>query len=134
MIAVQQYHVSLPPQSYREEIARARTFGFLKEVQYLRSIGLARGGSLENAIVLDDKKILNQEGLRYDDEFVRHKILDAIGDMSLLGMPFVGIYEAFAGSHHLNHVLTKKILEDASNYEIVTITPQQEKVFEPVFA
>ncbi len=134
VIADQQYHVTLTPQSYREEIARARTFGFLKEVQYLRSIGLARGGSLENAIVLDDKKILNQEGLRYDDEFVRHKILDAIGDMSLLGMPFVGIYEAFAGSHHLNHVLTKKILEDASNYEIVTITPQQEKVFEPVFA
>lgn len=106
---------------YKENISRARTFGFLHEVQYLRSIGLAQGGSLDNAIVLDDQKILNPEGLRYDDEFVRHKILDAIGDMSLLGYTMVGEYNAHAGSHHLNHLLTKKLLESPENYEIIDL-------------
>ena len=104
--------------AYIEEIAKARTFGFLKEIQYLRSKGLALGGSLENAIVLDDKKILN-DNLRYNDEFVRHKILDAIGDMRLLGYNFIGSYEAIASGHHLNHLLTKAILADAINYELV---------------
>ncbi|BCD67574.1 UDP-3-O-acyl-N-acetylglucosamine deacetylase [Nitratiruptor sp. YY09-18] len=111
---------------YIKEIAKARTFGFLHEVQYLRSIGLALGGSLENAIVLDDKKVLNSEGLRYSDEFVRHKILDAIGDLSLLGMPLMGRYEAFAGSHKLNHQLTLALLESKS-YKIIEAkenTPQ----------
>jgi len=111
---------------YIKQIARARTFGFLHEVQYLRSIGLALGGSLENAIVLDDKKVLNSEGLRYPDEFVRHKILDAIGDLSLLGMPIMGHYEAFAGSHRLNHQLTLA-LQEGVNYEILEVaqdTPQ----------
>jgi len=102
---------------YKDEIARARTFGFLKEVQYLRSIGLALGGSLDNAIVLDDEKVLNRDGLRFKDEFVRHKILDAIGDMVLLGATFIGEYSSFAGSHHLNHLLTKKVLENS--YEFV---------------
>jgi UDP-3-O-[3-hydroxymyristoyl] N-acetylglucosamine deacetylase len=102
---------------YKDEIARARTFGFLKEVQYLRSIGLALGGSLDNAIVLDDEKILNRDGLRFRDEFVRHKILDAIGDMVLLGSTFIGEYSSFAGSHHLNHLLTKKVLENS--YQVV---------------
>ncbi len=105
--------------SYIEQIARARTFGFLHQVQYLRSQGLALGGSLDNAIVLDEKRVLNPEGLRYEDEFVRHKILDAIGDLSLLGMAVMGEYEAYAASHHLNHLLTQKILEDSRNYEIV---------------
>lgn len=108
-------------QGYRDEIARARTFGFLKEVQYLRSIGLALGGNLDNAIVLDDKKILNEEGLRYEDEFVRHKILDAIGDMALLGIPFLGRYEAYAGSHKLNHLLTKRLLESPECFEVVSV-------------
>jgi UDP-3-O-[3-hydroxymyristoyl] N-acetylglucosamine deacetylase len=106
---------------YKENISRARTFGFLHEVQYLRSLGLALGGSLNNAIVLDDQKILNAEGLRYDNEFVRHKILDAIGDMCLLGYTMIGEYNAHAGSHHLNHLLTKKLLEDPSNYEIIDL-------------
>ncbi len=119
VIAEQHFDLTFSRETYREEIARARTFGFLHEVQYLRSKGLALGGSLENAVVLDDKKVLNPEGLRYPDEFVRHKILDAIGDMSLLGVNFVGEYEAFAGSHDLNHRLTLALFKDPANYEIV---------------
>jgi len=109
--------------NYIEEISRARTFGFLKEVQYLRSIGLALGGNLDNAIVLDDKGILN-DNLRYEDEFVRHKILDAIGDMSLIGANFIGKYEAFASGHHLNHLLTLKLFEENA-YEIVTFSKEE---------
>ncbi len=121
VIGEQQFRFDYSIEEYKENISRARTFGFLHEVQYLRSIGLALGGSLENAIVLDDQKILNPDGLRYDDEFVRHKILDAIGDMSLLGYTMIGEYEAIAGSHHLNHLLTKKLLEDPANYEIIDL-------------
>ena len=120
MIGKQHYVFKYSLKNYIDEIAKARTFGFLKEVQYLRSIGLALGGSLENAIVLDDKKILN-DSLRYKDEFVRHKILDAIGDMSLIGYNFVGKYEAFASGHHINHLLTKALYADANNYEIVEV-------------
>jgi UDP-3-O-[3-hydroxymyristoyl] N-acetylglucosamine deacetylase len=119
LIKEQNFRFDFSKDSYIEEIARARTFGFLKEVEYLRSIGLAKGGSLDNAIVLDDKRVLNIDGLRFEDEFVRHKILDAIGDLSLLGYPIVGKYEAFASSHHLNHLLTLELLSDEKNYEIV---------------
>ena len=120
-IGVQKFRFDYSIADYKENISRARTFGFLHEVQYLRSIGLAQGGSLENAIVLDDQKVLNPEGLRYDDEFVRHKILDAIGDMSLLGYTMIGEYNAHAGSHHLNHLLTKKLLQNPENYEIIDL-------------
>jgi UDP-3-O-[3-hydroxymyristoyl] N-acetylglucosamine deacetylase len=135
-IGEQEFRFDYSIPEYKENISRARTFGFLHEVQYLRSIGLAQGGSLENAIVLDDQKVLNPEGLRYDDEFVRHKILDAIGDMSLLGYTMVGEYSAHAGSHHLNHLLTKKVLESPENYEIVDLEEVQEKVevFEKAYA
>lgn len=127
LIQVQNYDFVFTRENFKNEIGRARTFGFLKEVQYLRSIGLAKGGSLENAIVLDDSKILNPEGLRFEDEFVRHKVLDAIGDMTLLGMHFIGHYEASAGSHRLNHLLTKKLLESPENYEIVEFSFEGEK-------
>ena len=127
LIQVQNYDFVFTRENFKHEIGRARTFGFLKEVQYLRSIGLAKGGSLENAIVLDDSKILNPEGLRFEDEFVRHKVLDAIGDMTLLGMHFIGHYEASAGSHELNHLLTKKLLESPENYEIVEFSFEGEK-------
>ena len=120
VIGKQDYVLKFTKESYKKEISRARTFGFLKEIQYLRSIGLALGGSLDNAIVIDDKKILN-ENLRYNDEFVRHKILDAIGDMSLLGYAIIGEYNAHAGSHHLNHLLTKELLKDPQNYEIIDL-------------
>lgn len=117
----QQFTFYFSKENYKNQIARARTFGFLHEVQYLRSKGLALGGSLENAVVLDDKKVLNPEGLRFKDEFVRHKVLDAIGDMSLLGLNFIGHYEAFAGSHDLNHKLTLELLRSKENYEIVEL-------------
>ncbi|RDU51818.1 UDP-3-O-[3-hydroxymyristoyl] N-acetylglucosamine deacetylase [Helicobacter sp. MIT 00-7814] len=120
-IKEQSYKFTFSTKDYIEQIARARTFGFLNEVNYLRSIGLAKGGDLSNCIVLDENGIMNKEGLRYKDEFVRHKILDAIGDMALIGMPLLGTYIAFAGSHKLNHLLTEKILSDADSYEIVSL-------------
>jgi len=123
-IGQQQFKFDYSIEEYKENISRARTFGFLHEVQYLRSIGLAQGGSLDNAIVLDDQKIINPEGLRFDDEFVRHKILDAIGDMSLLGYTMIGEYNAHAGSHHLNHLLTKELLKDPENYEIIDLAEE----------
>ena len=132
MIGDQKYHFNFSTKNYIEEIARARTFGFLKEVQYLRSIGLALGGSLENAIVLDDKGILN-ENLRFPDEFVRHKILDAIGDMSLLGANFIGEYQAFASGHHLNHLLTLKVFEEEA-YEIISVSSKEELAIAKVFS
>lgn len=136
IIGNQEFHFDYSVAEYKENISRARTFGFLHEVQYLRSIGLAQGGSLENAIVLDENKVLNPDGLRYDDEFVRHKILDAIGDMSLLGYTIIGEYDAHAGSHHLNHLLTKKLLSDPENYEIIDLEGaiENEEVFELAYA
>jgi len=134
VIQNQRYDFVFTKSNYLKEISRARTFGFLKEVQYLRSIGKARGGSLDNAVVLDEKKVLNTEGLRFQDEFVRHKILDAIGDMMLLGMPFFARYESFAGSHNLNFQLTKAVLEDKDAYEVVEIGTVAETVMEKAFA
>ncbi|MEA3331873.1 MAG: UDP-3-O-acyl-N-acetylglucosamine deacetylase [Campylobacterota bacterium] len=134
VIQNQDYILEFTKENYKNEIARARTFGFLHEVQYLRSKGLALGGSLENAIVLDEKKVLNPEGLRFSDEFVRHKILDAIGDMSLIGMNFVGNYEALAGSHDLNHKLTIELLKDADNYEVVELVSEKTKELEKAYA
>ena len=134
VINKQEYVLEFTKESYKNEIARARTFGFLHEVQYLRSKGLALGGTLENAIVLDDKKILNPEGLRFPDEFVRHKILDAIGDMSLIGMNFIGNYEAMAGSHDLNHKLTVELLKNPENYEIVELVGEKTAELEKAYA
>lgn len=135
-IGSQKYHFDYSIEEYKDSISKARTFGFLHEVQYLRSIGLALGGSMENAIVLDETKILNPEGLRYDDEFVRHKILDAIGDMALLEYTMIGEYDAIAGSHHLNHLLTKKLYEDKENYEIIDLeeAKHEAEMFELAFA
>ncbi|NPA59748.1 MAG: UDP-3-O-acyl-N-acetylglucosamine deacetylase [Epsilonproteobacteria bacterium] len=134
VINKQEYVLEFTKETYKNEIARARTFGFLHEVQYLRSKGLALGGTLENAIVLDEKKILNPEGLRFPDEFVRHKILDAIGDMSLIGMNFVGNYEALAGSHDLNHKLTLELLKDAENYEVIELVGEKSMELEKAYA
>jgi UDP-3-O-[3-hydroxymyristoyl] N-acetylglucosamine deacetylase len=134
VIDKQTYVLKFTKENYKSEIARARTFGFVHEVQYLRSKGLALGGSLENAVVLDDKKVLNPEGLRFGNEFVRHKILDAIGDMSLIGMNFIGNYEAFAGSHDLNHKLTVELLKDPANYEIVELVTAESKELAKAYA
>ena len=110
--------------SYVHDVARARTFGFMQDVESLRGMGLARGGSLENAIVMDEYRILNSDGLRYDDEFVRHKILDAIGDLYLVGHPLLASYHAHKSGHALNNLLLLELLMDKANYEIVEFANQ----------
>ena len=105
---------------YTRQIARARTFGFTKEVETMRSRGLALGGSLDNAVVVDEFKVLNSDGLRYDDEFVKHKILDAIGDLVLAGHPLLAAYRAFKSGHALNNRLVRALLDDPTAWELVT--------------
>ncbi|HJV95362.1 MAG TPA: UDP-3-O-acyl-N-acetylglucosamine deacetylase [Albitalea sp.] len=105
---------------YKREIARARTFGFTKDVEMMRSRGLGLGGSMDNVIVVDDYRVLNTDGLRYDDEFVKHKILDAIGDMHVAGHPLIGAYTAFKSGHALNNKLLRAVLADPSSHEIVS--------------
>jgi UDP-3-O-[3-hydroxymyristoyl] N-acetylglucosamine deacetylase len=114
--------VDLSLESYIEEIARARTFGFMQDVETLRGMGLARGGSLENAIVMDEFRILNAGGLRYQNEFVRHKILDAMGDLYLAGHPLLASYTAHKSGHDLNNKLLRALLADSSAYEIATFS------------
>ena len=106
--------------TYVRDVARARTFGFMQDVESLRGMGLARGGSLENAIVMDEYRILNADGLRYEDEFVRHKILDAIGDLYLVGHPLLASYTAHKSGHALNNDLLRALLAQPDAYEIVT--------------
>lgn len=106
--------------SYIKEISRARTFGFMHEVEYLRANGLARGGSLDNAIVLDEFRVLNTDGLRYEDEFAKHKVLDAIGDLYMLGHPLLGAYTAFKSGHGLNNQLIRALMADDDAWEYVT--------------
>ncbi|WP_295152170.1 UDP-3-O-acyl-N-acetylglucosamine deacetylase [Campylobacter sp.] len=134
LIGTQHHVFEFSKKNYLKEISRARTFGFLKDVQALRSMGLALGGSLENAVVIDENKILNPEGLRFENEFVRHKILDAIGDLALVGAPILGDYTAFAGSHDLNHKLTLAVLADAKNFELVDLTAEVVREYQKVFA
>jgi UDP-3-O-[3-hydroxymyristoyl] N-acetylglucosamine deacetylase len=105
---------------YTREIARARTFGFTKDVDMMRARGLGRGGSMDNVIVVDERKVLNTEGLRYDDEFVKHKILDAIGDMAMAGHPLLAAYSAFRSGHALNNKLLRKLMADPEAWEMVS--------------
>lgn len=133
-IGFQKYHLNFSKKQYLEQISRARTFGFLKDVQMLRAQNLALGASLENAIVLDDKKIINEDGLRFGNEFVRHKILDAIGDLALLGMPYIGKYNSHAGSHHLNHLLTKEILKSEENFVVKEFENIGDSTFSKAYA
>ena len=106
--------------SYAKDIARARTFGFTKDVEMMRANGLALGGGLDNAIVMDDYKVLNSDGLRYDDEFVKHKILDAMGDLYLVGKPLLASYSAFRSGHALNNKLLRELLLRTDAWEIVS--------------
>ena len=106
--------------SYIREVSRARTFGFMHEVEWMRGQGLALGGSLDNAIVLDEYRVLNNDGLRYDDEFVRHKVLDAIGDLYLLGHPVIGAFIAHKSGHALNNLLLRRLLEQQDAWEYVS--------------
>lgn len=105
---------------YKRDIARARTFGFTKDVEMMRARGLGLGGNMDNVIVVDDYRVLNSEGLRYDDEFVKHKILDAIGDLHIAGKPLLASYVAYKSGHALNNQLLRKLLADATAYDIVT--------------
>jgi UDP-3-O-[3-hydroxymyristoyl] N-acetylglucosamine deacetylase len=112
--------VDFAVESYVKEVSRARTFGFMQDVETLRGMGLARGGSLENAIVMDEYRILNPDGLRYENEFVRHKILDAIGDLYLVGHPLLASYTAHKSGHGLNNQLLRAMLAQPDAYELVT--------------
>lgn len=116
--------------SYVKEVSRARTFGFMQDVENMRSQGLALGGSLDNAIVMDEYRVLNSDGLRYEDEFVKHKALDAIGDLYLLGHPLIGAYSAYKSGHALNNALLRKLIEDATAWEFVTfLSPEEAPAF-----
>ncbi|PLY06129.1 MAG: UDP-3-O-[3-hydroxymyristoyl] N-acetylglucosamine deacetylase [Desulfuromonas sp.] len=123
-ISVQNYSMKLTTENFCKEISRARTFGFLHEVEYLKANGLARGGSLENAVVIDDKGVMNPEGLRYSDEFVRHKILDAVGDFSLLGAPLLGHIRSFKAGHDLNAKMVRKIEENPTHWTYIEFSEQ----------
>lgn len=111
--------------SYTRDIARARTFGFTKDVEMMRANGLALGGGMDNAIVMDDYKVLNNDGLRYNDEFVKHKILDAMGDLYLLGKPLLAAYSAFRSGHAMNNKLLRALLADKDAYEVVTFEDEK---------
>lgn len=119
LLSMQHFDMTFSDTAFVREIARARTFGFGKDVDAMHAAGLAKGGSIDNAVVIDDFSIRNPEGLRYPDEFVRHKVLDAIGDLALLGAPVIGRYVGVRGGHSLNTELVGRLLADARAYEIV---------------
>jgi UDP-3-O-[3-hydroxymyristoyl] N-acetylglucosamine deacetylase len=121
----QRVEFDLSTGSYSRDIARARTFGFTKDVEMMRANGLALGGGLDNAIVMDDYKVLNSDGLRYDDEFVKHKILDAMGDLYVVGKPLLGSYSAFRSGHALNNRLLRELLAQADAWEVVTFEDEK---------
>ena len=123
---VQQVEVDFANASYVSAISRARTFGFMQDVESLRSHGLARGGSLGNAIVMDESRVLNSDGLRSDDEFVKHKILDAIGDLYLVGHPLLASYSAHKSGHAMNNLLLRALLADESAFELTTYPQRRE--------
>jgi len=112
--------------SFVKEVSRARTFGFMSDLETMQKNGFARGGGFDNAIVMDDYRILNEDGLRYDDEFVKHKILDAIGDLYLLGHPLLGEFSAYRSGHHLNNRLLRALLQDQEAWELVSYDESDE--------
>ena len=119
VIGRQRKVVDLSPVAYRSDIARARTFGFIGDVEKLWKAGFALGASLDNTVAIGEGKVINPEGLRFADEFVRHKMLDAVGDLSLAGYPILGTYKSFCGGHRLNIAVLKELLSDKANYAIV---------------
>src|SRR3954471_2354611 len=121
----QRVEFDLSSGSYARDIARARTFGFTKDVEVMRANGLALGGGLDNAVVMDDYRVLNVDGLRYDDEFVKHKILDAMGDLYLLGKPLLAAYGAFRSGHAMNNQLLRALLAQRDAYEVVTFEDEK---------
>lgn len=123
VIGAQKFSTSLLNGNFVHDIASARTFGFKHEVEAMQAAGLARGGSLDNAIVLTDTSVLNKGGLRYADEFIRHKLLDAIGDLYLAGGPIMGAYNSYKAGHYMNNMLLKTLFSDSRNFEIIQATP-----------
>lgn len=120
-IGRQQFSVSLDRASFERDVADARTFGFREQVETLRKLGLVRGGSLQNAVVIDDSGVLNPEGLRHPDEFVRHKVLDAIGDLALAGAPIMGRFVGHCTGHALNNVLLRELMHNENNWFLTTV-------------
>ncbi len=120
------FEIDFAGQNYIEEIARARTFGFMQEVEMMRQHGLGLGGNLTNAIVIDDVDILNPDGLRYPDEFVRHKILDAIGDLYIVGHPIIGAFEGYKSGHAINNALLRAVLADETSHEWVEFADDED--------
>ncbi|MBI1238416.1 MAG: UDP-3-O-acyl-N-acetylglucosamine deacetylase [Alphaproteobacteria bacterium] len=121
-IAQQHFGIALTQEAFREEIARARTFGFRHEVEALRAMGLAQGGSLENSIVVDGDHVMNEGGLRYADEFARHKLLDAIGDLALAGMPIIGAFRGERTGHRMNNMLLRALFARPEAFETILLT------------
>ena len=133
LVGKQSFALDMQKSRYKAEISQARTFGFLHEVEALRDMGLCRGGSLENAIVIDGNTIMNENGLRYPDEFVRHKILDAIGDLYLAGLPIIGHFHGDKAGHAMNNKILHKLFASPECFEIVTLSsPSMDAVMTPV--
>ncbi len=126
LITNQSFDVEVNDRTFEREIARARTFCFKRDIEQMQAMGLAKGGSLANAIVIDEFSILNPEGLRFADEFARHKVLDAIGDLALLGMPVVGALTAVKSGHAMNQALVRKVLADPSCHRVVRVSGEAE--------
>lgn len=124
--STQNTSVDFSTTSFVKEVSRARTFGFMADLESLRQSGLARGGGVDNAIVLDDYRILNDDGLRYEDEFVKHKVLDAIGDLYLLGHPLIGAFNAYKSGHSLNNRLLRQLVATRDAWELMTYTDNEE--------
>jgi UDP-3-O-[3-hydroxymyristoyl] N-acetylglucosamine deacetylase len=123
VIGRQNFSLDLNPENFRREVSRARTFGFMNDVARLWSAGFARGASFENTVVLDENRLLNAEGLRFADECARHKALDAIGDLTLAGLPLLGAYRSMRGGHKLNHAVLTALLADRSAWRVVEAEP-----------
>jgi UDP-3-O-[3-hydroxymyristoyl] N-acetylglucosamine deacetylase len=126
LISNQLFEVAVNDRTFEREIARARTFCFRRDIEKMQAMGLAKGGSLENAIVVDEYSILNPEGLRFADEFARHKVLDAIGDLALFGMPVIGALTAVKSGHAMNQALVRKVLADPACHRIVRVSGEAE--------
>jgi len=126
LVTDQVFRFAFSDRNFEREVARARTFCFLRDIEKMQSMGLARGGSLENAIVVDEFSILNPEGLRFPDEFARHKVLDAVGDLSLAGLPVIGKFVAYKSGHGLNQVLVRKVLADPTCFREVRVSGEKE--------
>jgi len=130
LITDQTFQFVFSDRRFAREVAPARTFCFLRDVERMKAAGLAQGGSLENAIVVDEFSILNADGLRFPDEFARHKVLDAVGDLTLVGMPVIGAFTAYKSGHALNQALVRKLVADASSHRVVRVS--EEKELEPL--